>query len=50
MIYSTINDKFFYYRGSGSYIELLPRNKIEKQILDIQNAVSKLENKIDPNI
>ena len=50
MIYSTINDKFFYYRGSGSYIELLSRNKIEKQISDIQNAVSKLENKIDPNI
>lgn len=50
MIYSTINDKFFYYRGNGSYIELLPRNKIEKQILDIQNAISKLENKIDPNV
>lgn len=49
MIYSTINDKFFYYRGNGSYIELLPRNKIEKQILDIQNSLSKLENKIDPN-
>lgn len=50
MIYSTINDKFFYYRGNGSYIELLPRNKIEKQILDIQNSLSKLENKIDPNV
>lgn len=48
IIYSSLNNKLFYYRGNGSCTELLSRDAIEAELLTIKNNLAQLALKVDP--
>lgn len=48
IIYSSLNNKLFYYRGNGSCTELLSRDAIEAELLTIKNNLAQIALKVDP--
>lgn len=48
IIYSSLNNKLFYYRGNGSCTELLSKDAIEAELLTIKNNLAQLALKVDP--